>query len=35
MTDAEIYEFDINGLIVYRNMIPPEFVEKASEPAEP
>ena len=31
MTDAEIYEFDINGLIVYRNMIPPEFVAKLNE----
>lgn len=31
MTDAEIYEFDINGLIVYRNMIPPEMVAKLNQ----
>jgi hypothetical protein len=28
MTDAEIYEFDLNGLIVIRNMLPPEMVAK-------
>ncbi len=26
MTDAEIYEFDLNGVIVYRDLIPPEQV---------
>ena len=31
MTEAEVYEFDLNGLIVYRNMIPPEDVARMNE----
>ena len=31
MTEAEVYEFDLNGLIVYRNMIPPENVARMNE----
>ena len=31
MTEAEVYEFDLNGLIVYRNMIPPEDVVRMNE----
>lgn len=26
MTEAEIYEFDLNGIIIYRDLIPPEDV---------
>lgn len=31
MTDAEIYEFDLNGIIIYRNMLPLDIVRKMNE----
>ncbi|MFT5090208.1 MAG: hypothetical protein ACI906_001754 [Candidatus Latescibacterota bacterium] len=31
MTEAEIYEFDLHGLIVYRNLIPPQDVARMNE----
>jgi ectoine hydroxylase-related dioxygenase (phytanoyl-CoA dioxygenase family) len=30
MTDAEQYEFDLNGVIVYRNVLAPELVRKVN-----
>ena len=31
MTEAEIYEFDLHGLIVYRNLIPAQDVARMNE----
>jgi len=31
MTEAEIYEFDLNGYIVYRDLIPPDLVRRMNE----
>ena len=28
MTEEEIFEFDLNGLIIYRDLIPPEDISK-------
>jgi hypothetical protein len=31
MTEAEIYEFDLNGYIIYRDLIPAELVRRMNE----
>ena len=31
MTEAEIYEFDLNGIIIYRNLIAPELVRRMNQ----